>query len=444
MRSMRRSLSVLCTGLIMAAAVVASAILVASPAHAAVGLRERAAPNAWMTNGIVYASALSEDGETLYVGGKFSSVRENPTGSGGETLAVTNVAAMDVDTGLPVGTWKPAVTSDDGTHPAVRALAAKDGKVYIGGNFTTVDDQPRRNLAAVSDAASATPGALDAYFGPNIGNNTSTVYTLLPNGDATTPATKLYVGGQFGSVNGVSRGNLAALSLPSGALDASWRGRTNAVVRELEFGPNNDGTIFAVGRFNAVSSGTSGNFARQSVARFDAATSAVHPWAIPPGEITIDPSRDNQMTCWTMTVTPTRLFVGCGLQSNFVSAHRLNNGDAGSQLWRSRFSGNPQTSEMNADGSRLIVGGHFGLNPVNQRVCGNRQLKGLVSLKPTTGEIDCTWIPTLDQETRPAYDGAWTMQTIGKYVWVGGKFVAVSGEPRTNLARFSTIVQRRR
>ncbi len=45
MRRMRRSLTVLCTGLIVAAAVVASAVVVASPAHAAVGLRERAAPN---------------------------------------------------------------------------------------------------------------------------------------------------------------------------------------------------------------------------------------------------------------------------------------------------------------------------------------------------------------------------------------------------------------
>ncbi len=104
-----------------------------------------------MTNGIVYASAVSEDGETLYIGGKFSSVREKPTGSGGQTLAVTNVAAIDVDTGASRENVeaqrdqrRPAPT------PVVRALAAKDGRVYIGGNFTTVgrsaEAQPRRRL----------------------------------------------------------------------------------------------------------------------------------------------------------------------------------------------------------------------------------------------------------------------------------------------------------
>ncbi len=114
-------------------------------------------------------------------------------------------------------------------------------------------------------------------------------------------------------------------------------------------------------------------------------------------------------------------------------------------MWRRGFSGNPQTSEMSPDGSRLIVGGHFGLNPIKERVCGNRQLRGLIALNPATGAVDCTWIPhARPGDEDPSYDGAWTMQMIGEYVWVGGKFVGVSGEPRTNLARFSTIVQRRR
>ncbi len=420
----------------MVVAVVASAVFVAQPAHAALGLRDQADPQPWMTNGIVYASAVSENGETLYIGGKFSSVREKPAGSGGQTLAVTNVAAIDVDTGAPVRTWKPSVAGETGAPPVVRALAAKDGRVYIGGKFASVGGQPRRNLAAVSDAASATPGALVGSFAPNIGNNTSTVYTLLPNGDATTPATKLYVGGQFGSVNGVNRGHLAALNLPSGSLDTAWVGRANKLVRELEFGPNNDGTIFAVGGFETVSSGTSGNISRQSVARFDTATSAVHPWAVPPGEIITDSGRNNTMTCWDATVTPTLLYVNCGLGPNFTSAHRLDNGDTGNRVWIRGFGGNPQTSEMSPDGSRLIVGGHFGINPIKEQYCG-KPLGGLIALNPATGAVDCPWVPHLDQNKDPSYDGAWTMQVIGDYVWVGGGFVGVSGEPRSNLARWT-------
>src|SRR4028119_1659181 len=111
---------------------VASAAAVASPAHAALGLRDTADAAPWMTNGKVYAQALSEDGKILYIGGKFTILREKPPGTGGATLAVNNVAAIDVETGAPVSTWKPAVTSKYGTAPVVRALAAKNGRVYIG------------------------------------------------------------------------------------------------------------------------------------------------------------------------------------------------------------------------------------------------------------------------------------------------------------------------
>jgi hypothetical protein len=132
---LKRSLVLLST----VVAVVALTVVVTQPAYAALGLREQADPQPWVTNGIVYASALSEDGQTLYIGGRFGSVRP-PAGATGTALTgLNNVAAIDVDTGLPVRTWKPAVTSNDGTRPAVRALAVKDGRVYIGGRFSRVN-----------------------------------------------------------------------------------------------------------------------------------------------------------------------------------------------------------------------------------------------------------------------------------------------------------------
>jgi hypothetical protein len=79
----------------------AVAIATATPAHAALGLRNTP-DETWMTNGIVYAQALSEDGRTLYIGGRFTQLRERPPGAGGATLAVNNVAAIDVQTGVRV------------------------------------------------------------------------------------------------------------------------------------------------------------------------------------------------------------------------------------------------------------------------------------------------------------------------------------------------------
>ena len=95
------------------------AIGVAPPAHAVLGLRDQADPEPWMTNGKVYAQALSEDGDTLYIGGRFNSVRENPAGTPGRTLAVNNVAAIDVTSGAPISTWKPEVAGDAEAAPVV-------------------------------------------------------------------------------------------------------------------------------------------------------------------------------------------------------------------------------------------------------------------------------------------------------------------------------------
>jgi len=397
---------------------------VASPAHAALGLKETP-DTTWMTNGNVYAQALSEDGKTLYIGGKFKQLREKPAGTPGKTLAVNNVAAIDVATGTPVNGWRPAVTGDASTNPEVRSLAVKNGRVYIGGKFANVDGQPRRNLAAVD----ATSGALGP-FSATVGTDTSIVYALAAD------ASRLYVGGTFASVNGATRGNLAALNPTSGALDTTWKPRTNKVVRKLVF-DSSGATIFAVGGFNSATGSDRVQEARQSVARFDAATGNLDPWAPAAGAIQTDSGRNNNMTCWTATVTPTRLYLGCGLGPNYTVALRLDNGNSGDRVWQVGFVGNPLSSTFSPDGSRLIVGGHFGINPLDQPVCGGRLLKGLVALNPLNGAIDCSWIPTLDQKTRPDYDGSWTLLTAGDQVWVGGGFTGVSGVPQSNLARFT-------
>jgi len=73
------------------------------------------------------------------------------------------------------------------------------------------------------------------------------------------------------------------------------------------------------------------------------------------------------------------------------------------------------------------VGGHFGINPLDERGCGSRYLKGLIDLDPVaaesvgaSGAIDCSWMPSLDQNSRPDYDGAWDLTTGDNRLWVGG------------------------
>jgi hypothetical protein len=134
---------------------------------------------------------------------------------------------------------------------------------------------------------------------------------------------------------------------------------------------------------------------------------------------------------------------------NYIAAFRLNNGNYGARIWRFRTVGNVQSVALTRDQSRLFFGGHFGINENSQRVCNGKPLRGLASVNPATGDVRCGWIPSLDQNRRPSYEGAWAMITTPSYLWVGGGFIGVSDSinprpagngvtevPQTNLARF--------
>ena len=64
----------------------------------------------WMTNGRVFSVVRS--GDYIYVGGKFTRVRQSPTGP---SFAATNLARFHADTGEGVRTWTPDVTGVDMT-----------------------------------------------------------------------------------------------------------------------------------------------------------------------------------------------------------------------------------------------------------------------------------------------------------------------------------------
>jgi hypothetical protein len=423
--------------LAMAAGLVVQAFVGTSSAHAATVENETPA-RTWNTNGTVWDTQLSEDGKTLYIGGKFTRVRENPPGVAGASVAVSNVAAIDVATGTAVRTWTPQVT---GTGAFVRSLAVKGDRVFIGGTFTAVGGQPRQNLAAV-DAVDGEPtdGSVDP-FAPQVvkAGGTPDVSALL-TGDS-----KLYSGGLFSSVDGRSRANLAAFDLATGALDPSWTPKTSGSsgtgppkVRDLKFA-SDKATIFVAGRFtNVTGSNSTTPERRESVARLETGTGNLNPWKIPDGVISAP--QDG----WDLAVTPTRLYGGFGAGPNFAAAFRLDNGNTGSQVWRFGTVGNVQTVELTSDGTRLFLGGHFGTNRLEQTVCGNRPLSGLVSVNPATGATYCDWVPQLAPSIdngNGAHDFTILPDGTGEALWVGGGFTQVTGGDGTtvtqpNIARF--------
>jgi hypothetical protein len=361
-----------------------------------------------MTNGKVYA--LAQNGDTLYIGGAFTRLLP-PSGSSASPIAVSNLAAISVSTGEPIAGWAPAVV---GTN--VRALAVGSGKVYVGGNFTSIDGTAVQNLAQVD----ATTGAVDTSFAPVVDK---VVYTLLASD------TRLYAGGAFGTVDGLNRGRLAAWDLPAGTLSQEWRPRVSGgAVHDLTFDATN-ATIFVGGAFTTLTQGGVA-YPRQTVARVYSDTGLIHPWTIPAGTI------ENPQTAWDLEATADRLHGGFGRGPNYAASFKLDVTNVGTRVWRFSTVGNVQTIELSPDGTRLYLGGHFGLGRLQQRVCSNRDLHGLISVSPLTGALFCDWVPQLGPFGNN-YQGAWDMIATGSYLWVGGGWSTIGGVTQRNLARFT-------
>jgi hypothetical protein len=389
--------------LVTLAAVTAAAVL-ATPAQA---FALSSVPDStWQVDGKTYA--LATNGTTLFVGGKFNRLLA-PAPTVGKFQA-KNIAAVDMSTGAPVTTWHVSVTGTT-VSPMVETLKlSPDGStLYIGGYFDAVNGVPRSNVAAVDVAT----GAVIDSFAPNVGNK---VHVMLMGSD------RLYFGGSFQKVDGQTRNFLASV-LFDGTL-TSWAPNANDNVRSLAFAPDGN-TIFVGGHFTQMNGAS-----RQSVARVSTTTGANDAWAIPAGVI------NTPQTAWALIPRGNRLYGGFGKGPNYLAVFRLDNGTSGTQVWRFNTVGNVESLALSADGTQLYAGGHFGTGPLNQTVCGNLQLRGLMLLNPATGAINCSWLPQL-APTGSNFKGGWTMLLTDTQLWVGGLFTSVSGATQESLARFT-------
>jgi hypothetical protein len=207
------------SGLAVAALVT---VVASGPANAAVSDEPSATP---AFNGPVYAVAAA--GDVVYVGGEFTAAVIK-----GKQTPRQRLAAINVATGTLLD-WAPAADR------TVRALAVEPGGVWAGGDFQTVNGQPRDSLARIS-----TTGVLDAASYKISGGTPRAL--AIGHG-------RLYVAGLFTGVNGASRGNVAAIDLATLAL-STWATRTDDLVTSLAV---NGDRIYLGGSFhrtNGVSS----------------------------------------------------------------------------------------------------------------------------------------------------------------------------------------------
>ena len=185
----------------------------------------------------VFAVALQPDG-ALVVGGAFTNLDGHAASAFGRLR--------------PDGSADPAFHPGGGASASVYAVAVQvDGRILLGGDFTSVGGQPAQYLARLDPDGSPDP----TFRGASSLNGAVRALVLQPDG-------RILVGGRFTSVEGAPRGYFARL-LSDGQLDGSFGTGTgaNSFVRAIAL-ETNSGAIWIGGVFSRVDGEPRGRAAR--------------------------------------------------------------------------------------------------------------------------------------------------------------------------------------
>ena len=178
----------------------------------------------------------------VIIGGSFTTVR----GAARNRIARLNADGTVDDTFHP---GKGAGAPGSG-NPDVHSVAVQsDGKVLVGGYFTVINGTSRNGVARLN-----ADGSLDEMFNPSTGPDD------LVNAVAVQPDGKVLVGGILFTINGTSRYYMTRLNT-DGSLDSTFNPGTKAVsgvggVSGVAMQP--DGKMLVAGYFTTID-GTSGN-----------------------------------------------------------------------------------------------------------------------------------------------------------------------------------------
>ena len=354
----------------------------------------------WWKDGLILAQATNTALIFTNVqwsdAGSYTLVVSNTFGSVTSTVAVLSVAVpASVDSGFNPGVG--------GGNPYVFSLAVQsDGKILVGGIFTTLGGQSRTNLARLN-----ADGTLDSDFNPDVDR----VYSLAVQADG-----KVLVGGDFGTLDGQPRMNLARLNA-AGTLDSGFNpgagGSYSSIVNSLAL--QADGKIVVGGSFTTLGGQPRTNIGRLNLdgtldTGFNpgagvAASGVVNSLAVQPdGKILVGGSFTGQ---------------GGQVPSNMVRLNADGSLDSG---FNPGASGQVSALAIQADG-KILVGGGF-------QTLGGQPRNFLARLNPE-GTLDNGFNPGPDSSVLSL-----AVQADGK-VLVGGHFWRLGGQARYYLGRLN-------
>jgi uncharacterized delta-60 repeat protein len=346
--------------------------------------------------------AVQPDGRILLGGGFF---QLSPMG--GPAIARHNIARVEIDgrvdrtlnlnIGTPTGPFESVTVTAIAVQP--------DGKILIGGTFTTVLGATRNRIARLN-----TDGTLDTAFDPNASGNffpfTPSVVAI-----AVQPDGKILVGGKFSNIGGQPRNYMARLDPTTGladSFDPSGPNDVNSSVNGILVQP--DGKILVCGQFAFI-----GGAGRNGFARLDPTTGHADPF----------PSYHNG-SVFSMALQPDAKIIVGGYFSTIFGQPRSHIArlDPMTGLADS-FSPNASDAVFSVliqpDG-KILAGGWF-------TSIGGQQRQSIARLDPATGLAD-----SFDPDPNNVVDAALVLQANGK-VLLGGQFTDIGGTARYHVAR---------
>ena len=328
-------------------------------------------------------NAILRVGTTVYLGGDFTALQDTVTDV---TVPRASIGAIDAITGEPTS-FAPAING------SVFALTASpDGSaLYVGGNFTMVNGLTQRRIARFDTAT----GQMTSWKPTGWPNNVVRAIAV--------SADRVYIGGAFTSLGAATVTRVAALSPTTGAQVAGFSATADNLVRDLVLA---SGRLWMGGNFSNVN-GSSQN----KLTSIDPTNGATIAGVYHPSYPILD-----------LAAGATRLYAAGGGGGGKALAINLSNG---AKAWEKKTDGNVQGVDV-SNGTPYF-GGHF-------FKYDGKVVEQMVRADAATGALDTTWLPSVTS----GFLGVFAVDAFGdNKLYIGGDFTRVSNLKRLNFAQFT-------
>ena len=326
----------------------------------------------------------------IVIGGDFTTVSPN----GGAAVARNRIARFNPD-----GTLDTAF-NPNASGIVLAIVVQSDGKILAGGVFTSIGGQTRHRIARLD----ATTGLPDSFNPGAAGSIFDEVRAI-----AVQPDGKILVGGVFANMGGQPRNRIARLDATTGLADSFDPNANDAV---YSIAVQSDGKILAGGAFTSI-----GGQTRNQIARLDATTGLADSFNPGAAGAVSDAVR-------AIAVQPDGKILACGVFSSIGGQTRnnivrLNPDGALDTAFNPNANAILFAIAVQADG-KILAGGTF-------TNIGGQARNQIARLDATTGLAD-SFNPN---PNNGVYSIA--VQSSGK-ILAGGTFTNIGGATRNRIA----------